>query len=353
MPNRKRFQKPGEKKPSLEDVAKRADVSSATVSRYLSNPDLVREKRRSRISAAIKDLGYIPHGAARALASRRSSTIGAIVPTLDNAIFAKGIQSFQAHLQSAGYTLFVASSNYSLSEEQEQAETLITRGVDGILLVGLNHDPRLFKQLEQAGIPYINTWAYDSSIGQPCVGFDNYDSARRLAEYLIDLGHRRFGVISGVTRDNDRAFNRLNGVRDALSASSIDLPNDAIIECHYDLSDGRQAMRWLLNVGSPPTAIICGNDVLAYGAVIECQDGGLDVPADVSVVGFDDLPMSRHIRPTLTTMHVPSEEMGRRAAEYLIARLTGKDTPEYIELEVSLIVRGSTARPRNSFSARG
>ena len=150
MPNRKRFQNLGEKKPSLEDVAKRADVSSATVSRYLSNPDLVREERRLRISAAIKDLGYIPHGAARALASKRTSTIGAIVPTLDNAIFAKGIQSFQAHLQSAGYTLFVASSNYSLSEEQEQAETLITRGVDGILLVGLSHDPRLFKLLEQA-----------------------------------------------------------------------------------------------------------------------------------------------------------------------------------------------------------
>jgi LacI family transcriptional regulator len=344
MPNRKRFQNLGEKKPSLEDVAKRADVSSATVSRYLSNPDLVREERRLRISAAIKDLGYIPHGAARALASKRTSTIGAIVPTLDNAIFAKGIQSFQAHLQSAGYTLFVASSNYSLSEEQEQAETLITRGVDGILLVGLSHDPRLFKLLEQAGIPYVNTWAYDSSIGQPCIGFDNYGSARRLAEYLIDLGHKRFGVISAITRDNDRAFNRLNGVRDALSAHSIDLPNDAVIECHYDLSDGRLAMRRLLNLASPPTAIICGNDILAYGAVIECQDGGLDVPADVSVVGFDDLPMSRHIRPTLTTMHVPSEEMGRRAAEYLVARLAGKDPPEYVELEVSLIVRGSTAR---------
>ena len=111
-------------------------------------------------------------------------------------------------------------------------------------------------------------------------------------------------------------------------------------------------MRRLLNLGRPPTAIICGNDVLAYGAVIECQDVGLEVPADVSVAGFDDLPMSRHIRPTLTTMHVPSEEMGRRAAEYLIARLMGNDTPEHIELEVSLIVRGSTARPRNALSSQ-
>lgn len=345
MSNRKRLQKSAKKKPSLLDVARQAGVSTATVSRYLSNPEMVREQRRLRIESVIEELGYIPDGAARALASKRTRTIGAIVPTLDNAIFAKGIQSFQERLHASGYTLFVASSNYSLEGEREQAETLISRGIDGLLLVGLDHDARLFGRLDRVGIPYVNTWAFDASAERPCIGFDNFNSARRLTDYLVDLGHTRFGVISAITRDNDRAINRLAGVRESLNAAGIRLPTEAIVECRYDLSDGRQAMRRLAALENPPTAVVCGNDVLAYGAISECQEMGLDVPADVSVVGFDDLPMSQHIRPKLTTMHVPSEEMGRRAAEFLIAELNDEKTVDHYELEVSLIVRESTARP--------
>ena len=345
MRKRNRLQEIGRKAPSLGDVAARAGVSTATVSRYLSNADQVREERRSRIRKAIEDLGYLPHGAARALASRRSHTIGAIVPTLDNAIFARGIQSFQERLLRAGYTLFVASSNYSLQEERDQAETLIARGVDGMLLVGLDHDRRLYSRLDKSGIPYVNTWAFDASVARPSIGFDNYDAARRLTTYLIDLGHQRFGVISAIIKDNDRAMNRLRGVRDALRAHGIKLGEDMVLECRYDLGDGRQALRRLLRQRQPPTAVICGNDVLAYGAIIEAQESGLSVPDDVSVVGFDDLPMSQHIRPSLTTIRVPSEEMGRRAAEYLVARLAGEETADQVELEVSLVVRASTTRP--------
>jgi len=342
---RKRFRKDRTSMITLQDVANHAGVSTATVSRYLTNPTLVREERRTRIAASIAELGYIPHGAAQALASQRSRTIGAIVPTLDNAIFAKGIQAFQKHLQAAGYTLLIASSDYSLDEERTQGESLIARGVDAMMLIGSDHHDRLYERLQQMKMPYVNTWSYVEKSEHPCVGFDNFNAAVRQASYLLDIGHTRFGIISGITRDNDRARDRLKGILHILKKHGINVPDSMLYETIYDLTTSRQYTKRLLAVKEPPTAIICGNDILAYGALLECQASGLKVPNDISIVGFDDLPMSQHIHPAITTMHVPSEEMGRRAADYLLARLNGEAVPDQTELEANLILRGSTAPP--------
>ncbi len=343
---RKRLHKTTRNTPNLQDVATHAGVSTATVSRYLSNAELVREERRHRIEASISELGYIPHGAAQALASQRSRTIGVIVPTLDNAIFAKGIQAFQKRLQDAGYTLLIASSNYSHDEELTQAETLMARGVDGMMLIGLEHHERLFERLIQKQIPYINTWSFKNDSDHPCIGFNNFDAAARQTAYLLDIGHRRFGIISGVTRDNDRAHDRLQGILHTLAERGLSIPDDMLVECPYNIAVSRQAMKRLLTQDGSPTAVICGNDVLAYGALLECQASGHKVPGDVSIAGFDDLPLSAHIQPPLTTMHVPSEEMGQKAADYLLAHLNGETVPEHTELEVNLILRGTTAPPR-------
>lgn len=347
QPARKRLQKKGRNTPNLQDVAEHAGVSTASVSRFLTNPQLVREERRLRIQASIAELGYIPHGAARALASQRSHTIGAIVPTLDNAIFAKGIQAFQKRLQDAGYTLFIASSNYSQDEELTQAETLIARGVDGMLLIGLNHHKQLFDRLKQTQLPYINTWSFKSDSDHPCIGFNNFEAAVRQTTYLLDIGHTRFGVISGITRDNDRAYDRLQGIQHTLAQRGLNIGDGMLSECPYEIAASRQAMKKLLSEDEPPTAVICGNDVLAYGALLECQASGHSVPQEVSITGFDDLPLSTHIQPPLTTMHVPSQDMGQRAADYLLACLNGETVPDRTELEVSLILRGTTAPPFN------
>ncbi len=346
MPKRKRLHNNHAPAPTLHDVAELAEVSTATVSRYLSNADLVREERRNRIRAAVEKLGYIPHGAAQALASQRSRTIGVIVPTLDNAIFAKGIQAFQEHLQSAGYTLFIASSDYSPDEERTQAERLILRGVDGMMLIGQDHHPRLYERLLASNLPFVNTWSFDQDSSHPCVGFDNFDAASRQIKYLIDIGHRKFGIISGITRDNDRARDRLSGILETLSDHNIDIARDMIHECEYSVSASRQIMKRLMAAKDRPTAVVCGNDVLAYGAMLECQATGINVPSTVSVTGFDDLPLSKHIQPPLTTMQVPSEEMGRAAADYLLACLNDETVPKHTELEVNLVVRGSTAPPK-------
>jgi len=344
--NRTRTKRSISKASSLQDVADHSGVSTATVSRYLANPKSVREERRQRIERSVAELDYIPHGAAQALASKRSRTIGAIVPTLHNAIFAQGLQFFQTRLQNVGYSLIVATSNYSPDEELTQAETLMSRGVDGMLLVGLSHKERLHERIKSSKIPYVSTWSFKEDYPYPCIGFKNFEAAVRMTTYLLDIGHKNFGVIPGLPENNDRAADRLKGVLSTLKEKGLSIPTGNVIECSYSIQESRQVTKKMLSEDNPPTVIICGNDVIAYGALFECQARGLKVPEDISIIGFDDLQASSQIFPPLTTMQVPFEEMGEKAADYLLACLSNEAVSDHTELEINLIVRGTTAPPK-------
>lgn len=331
---------------SLADVARAAGVSTASVSRAINSPDKVRAEMRGRIEAAIEDLGYIPSGAARALATRQSRAIGAIVPTLDDAIFATGINALQRRLAQLGYTLLVASSEYDWDQEVTEAQALLAHGVEGLMLVGEAHDPRLYRLLDIKRTPFVNSWTYRADAPYPCIGFDNRQAAYRLTRYLLDLGHRDIGMIAGITRRNDRAVGRLAGVREALGEHGLSLPAHRVVEQSYGVRQGRDGLRALLDTGhGRPTAVVCGNDVLALGALLECQATGVGVPGQLSITGFDDLRISAHLQPALTTVCVPSAEMGARAAEFLVARLAGERVLSHAEVETSLVVRGTTAPP--------
>lgn len=332
-------------RPTIRDVAAAAGVSIATVSRALNMPDTVTPSLRDDVAAAVRSTGYVRHGAARALVSRRSFTVGAIVPTLDNAIFARGINALQRRLQEGGYVLLVASSEYDPAREVAELRALIERGADGVMLIGTAHDPALFELARQAGLPLVLAWTSDGGAGLPCVGFDNARAAGRLADYLVDLGHRRFAMIAGIAVGNDRAAARVAGVREALRRRGLTLPAERVLERPYSVADGRVALRALMAQPEPPTAVLCGNDVLAFGALFEAQAQGIAVPGRVSITGFDDLDLATHVVPGLTTIRVPSDEMGARSADYLLARLAGRPVPDVTELEPALVVRGSSGPP--------
>ncbi len=339
---RNRLQNSDSQAPSLRDVAAKAEVSTATVSRCLNHPDAVRPALRRRVEAAVEELGYVRHGAARALRSQRSWTIGAVIPTIDNAIFASGIQALQRRLQASGYTLLLASSDYDQRQELQEVESLIARGVDGLVLIGQQRLPQLYALLHGKAIPYVNTWCFDSESEHPCVGFDNRAAAAQIASYLIDMGHRELAMIAGLTAGNDRAAQRVEGVEAALRGRGLALPAGRLIERPYDIGEGRAALRLLAGLEPRPTAVICGNDILAFGALFECRTLGIRVPGEMSVTGFDDVTLAAHLDPPLTTARVPSREMGRAAAEFLLGRISGEGAPALTKLEVSLIVRGST-----------
>lgn len=331
--------------PTIKDVARQAGVSIATVSRAINRPETVGKLVMARVRDAIATLDYVPDRTARSLVSRRFNAVGAIVPTVDNAIFAKGIQSLQNRLNDAGYTLLLASTEYDEHRELVALQSLIEHGVDGIVLVGTAHSAAMLRLLEQRKMPYVNTWSYDGSLAAPCIGFDNRAAMARLTHYLADLDHARIAMIAGVTRHNDRASERVAGVMQALAARGLALPGEWLIERPYTIGDGRQAAARLLAGATPPTALICGNDILAFGALFECQARGVRVPVDVSITGFDDVDLASHVSPTLTTMRVPAIEMGRSAADYLVQRHAGRATHDGVELQAELIVRGSTAPP--------
>lgn len=336
----------------LSDVARTAGVSLSTASRALADPRLVHPETRGKIDEAVRLLGYVPHGAARALASKRSRTIGAVVPTLDNPIFAHSIQALQRALGEAGYTLLLASHEYDVGTELAVTRALVERGVDGIALVGTDHSPELYQFLARSGIPFELTWAIDPDRHHYCVGFSNRLASIRVAQYLIGLGHRDFAVISGHTTHNDRARDRVAGVREALAAHGLALPARNYVETAFSVASGRLALRQLLERRARPTAIACGNDLLAFGVLLECAARGLAVPGEISVAGFDDIELAAELSPPLTTVHVPTADIGRRAAERLLARLAGERVARIEEVAAELIVRGSTGPASGTRVAR-
>lgn len=332
--------------PTLADVARRANVSTATVSRCLNSPDQVIERTRTRVMEAVKELGYAPNFSARALAARHTNTIGAVIPTMDNAIFARGIQAFQEELGRHGFTLLIASSSYQEALEEEQIRTLAARGADGLLLIGYHRNPALHEFLRARSVPALVAWAYEADNDIPAIGFSNRNAMADLARLVFEKGHRDVGVISADTMGNDRARDRLAGVRLAAREVAIDVDRMPVIETTYSIECGMQAFREIMGWTPRPTAVFCGNDVLAIGALKAAKEMGLSVPEDVSITGFDDIEIASLAEPALTTVHVPHREMGRRAAGMLIDMVTKRTTPESVELLTDIRLRHSLGPPK-------
>jgi LacI family transcriptional regulator len=326
----------------LRDVARLARVSTATVSRAMNNPDSVSEELRARIASVVRHLGWVPHGAARALATRRTGAIGAIFPTLTHGDFARAIQALQDELSRNGYTLLLACSEYDIEQEYQQARKLVERGVDALILVGENHHDELPSFLTQQKVLSVNTFVYSSKTHGTCVGPDNHNALYRLTNYLLDLGHRRFGVIAQSTANNDRAQARLQGVRDALAERSIAVRPSHFAEGYWGIHEGRQLLRRILAHEPWPTAVICGNAYLSVGAVLESQAMRIPVPQQMSIVGYDDIEIMSELPVPITTVRVSSDEVGRRAARLLIARLDGKPFEEGLECDAEIVVRASS-----------
>jgi LacI family transcriptional regulator len=328
----------------LRQVASTAGVSAATVSRALNHPQLLSPATLAHVRATMAALDFSPDPRARALSSGRSRLIGALIPTIGHSIFEHYMQAVQDECSDADYTLVLGVYRFDPKQELRQVQRLVDAGIEGFLLVGFNHEARLFETMASRQLAYVCTSVYDPKSVHPNVGYDNFNAGQRLVEHLVDLGHRQFGLITGNTQKNDRMAQRLAGIRAALAAQGLALPSKAIFEGDYTLVDGRAGFRHVLK-DHQPTALICGNDVIALGVLQQARDDGMDVPGDVSVVGFDGLAWAGQFSPALTTMQVPMAQMGRVAAQAIIARVEGKPSVHAQEIAVQLIKRETTAAP--------
>ena len=335
--------------PKLEDVAELAGFSPATVSRCLNAPDKVSAAARHKIESAIISLGYVPNAFGRALASHQTNIVGALVPSLSNAMFASGLQAFQETLAVHNLALVLATTGYDLDEEARQVRNLIAQGVSSLLLIGKRRNPKTIDLIEQRGIPYVLSWCFDRQSPQTYVGFDNVLAAQNAAEQVLRFGHHHIGLICGECKNNDRALDRRKGFEAAVTASPTQARLAHMVETDYSLESGRIAFQQLIYKAPETTAILCGNDVLAAGAIMGAREQGLRVPEDISVVGFDDIGLAKILSPALTTVRVPQLRMGQLAAEALIKMRTDQaagTSGTSIELRTEFILRGTLAAPR-------
>ena len=330
---------------NLTDVARAAGVSTATVSRCLNNPDKVSPKTKARVMEAVEALHYTPNFGARKIAAKRSGMIAAIIPTMENSIFAKGIETFQQSLTQRNAALVVASSAYDPEQEAKLVRTLVGRGADGMLLIGTERNEATYDFLQERNIPFLTAWARTQDPERSFVGFDNRKASEQLVSKAIQLGHTTFAYISGSRQGNDRARDRVLGAQNAIRNAGLDPEQMPVLETEYAIEIGRLAFDRLMRLGPLPSLVICGNDVLAVGAILGAQAKGLKVPDDVSIVGFDDIDLATVINPAITTVHVPHSEMGRIAGDALLDLIDAPETPQRIELTTHIVERASLKAP--------
>jgi LacI family gluconate utilization system Gnt-I transcriptional repressor len=332
------------RKVTITDVAKLARVSPMTVSRALRRPDSVSAELRARINAAVNRLGYVPNWAASRLASARTHSIGVVVPTLYNVIFAEYLLALHEELIREGFHVVVVNSRYSESEEEEAVKALIGQRAEAIVVAGIHHTPLARRLLSRSRMPVIETFELSEDPIGLNIGFAQQEAAATAVRHLIAGGRRRVAFFAGNL--DDRALARLVGYRQAMTESGLE---DEIavtqIERMSTIPLGSDLLRKCIKELGVPEAIFCIDDNLALGAMQECRKRRILVPQDVAIAGFHDLEFAACLSPSLSSVATRRYETGQLAAQKLIEALKG-DKPlrrEQIDLGFALIPRESTA----------
>ena len=331
---------------TISDIARSVGVSSATVSRVLNSPHIVKEETRIKVLRAMEDQGYIYNALAGGLTKKRTATIGLIIPTITNPIFAIATKEIQNTARKRGYSILLGSTEYSYDTEFEIVSLFHEKRVDGMIFMGAPGNNKSMEFMKKFKIPFVVTWEILEAKDVNFVAFDNIQSARQATDYLISLGHRRIAMITGPLTDTSRAYQRLEGYRQALAAHDLPRDESLIVQKNYTVEDGKEAMSRLLREKEIPTAVFCGNDILAYGAMAAVKEAGFIVGTNISIVGFDDLDISRVTDPQLTTVHVPANRMGKMSGELLISLIEEKvQQPQQYILDCNLVIRQSAGNP--------
>ncbi len=326
---------------TIFDVAREAGVSYATVSRVINNKDHVKPDKRERVLRAMTRLGYVVNQQARSLAGGKSQVVGLVVPGLDTSYIGEIIRGIDEELSNASYDLMLYTTHRRKARESTFVATLTQGLADGLLLV-LPRDPGAYiETLRRRRFPFMMIDHQGVDEHGPSVGATNRRGGYTATRHLLELGHRRIGFITG-TLDLGCSIDRLAGYQDALAEFGVVFDPALVREGDFAQPDGFQGARELLELPEPPTAIFASNDLMAFGVMDAVRDCGLRIPGDISVIGFDDIPQTTHVHPTLTTVRQPLEQMGRIATRMLLEQIGNTAAePARIELPTELIVRAS------------
>lgn len=336
------------KQVTRKEVAKRAGVSVAVVSYVVNNgPRPVSPETQARVKKAIKELGYYPNELARSLSRKQTATIGLIIPSLINPVYAEIANSLESVCAAEGYMMMLCGTGRDPAKEKKLAQTLRAKQVDGVVVIPSQAPQAVVTPLQQAHIPTV---VLEHDLPEThCIAIDDLQGGRLATQHLLALGHRRIGFIR---REPTSALSSLRfvGYCEMLAEAGIPFDPALVIESKAGQAAGYASMQQLLALPDPPSAVFTHNDVLAVGAMYAVHNAGLAVPQDISVVGYDDTISSSYLNPPLTTVKFPVAEMGRRAGQIILelAQKEGSFPAQTVTLPVKLIIRASTAPPKKS-----
>jgi len=327
----------------MSDIARHAGVSPMTVSRALRDPATVSEKMRRKVDAAVREFGYLPNRIAGSLSSSRSNVVGLIVPSIRNSLYASMIQAISEMLRANGLHLMIANSGHHLEDEEALVSALLAQRVCGLVLHNTTHSRRVRDLVRKTGVPAIETGNLPADPLDMAVSYSNFEAARAMTLHLARLGYRKIGFVTLPLRDNDRSEERRRGYFAALKELQLPADPTLVLEAPGGFSEGADAMVRLVQAHPDLDAGFFAGDVLAVGALFECQRRGWAVPGRVAIASFDDLDLLRHAVPAVTTLRIPRAEIGRRSAELLVNRLHGAPAERLrIDVGFEIVQREST-----------
>ena len=329
--------------PTIKNVAKHAGVSTATVSRVINGQGYIRPATAERVRKAIAELNFRPNVIGRSLKTARTRTLGVMIPTLANPVFADAVAGIQDAAKTAGYAIVITATDYCSNSEFASVHTMLSNRVEGLILtVAEAENNSLLDQLDAEGIRYVLLYNQPCSHRRSTITVDNVAAARLAVEQFVALGHRQIGMVTGDPTASDRAAARRSGFIEALrNAGSHDSP---IVEVDFMNMELPAELRNLFLAPSAPTALFCSNDALAIAVIGLLRSLGMRVPDDVSIIGFDGISIGELIEPSLATIEQPSREMGRTAVQHLLDRLSG-DASQHAVILPHRFRPGGTAGP--------
>ena len=337
--------------PNIYEVAKRAGVSPSTVSRVLSQPDVVSAKTRSRVLRAVDVLGYTPNSTAKNLRTARTGKLLVTVPDISNPFFSLILQGIEDAAQREEYAVLLGDTQHDDRREQRYALMLKSKEADGLIFLGHRLPEAAQAMVRNATprcAPVVNGCEFNPRLGVPSVHIDNERAAADATSLLYDLGHRRVAIVTGPLV-SPLSCDRLRGASTVARSRGVD--DFVVVGGDFTVESGAEAADRLLNAETRPTAIFCFNDEMAMGVLDYARQMGLDVPRDLSIVGFDDIRFARYTHPPLTTIAQPMREIGEGTVKLLLSILADDTTtPASVTLPHTLVVRGSTAPPRTGDS---
>jgi len=335
---------------NIKDVAKLADVSTTTVSHVINRTRYVSDELTERVKKVMKELNYRPNALASGLRSGKTRSIGLIIPDISNQFFAEISRKIEDKGFEHGYSVILCNSDDDKSKEKNYIDVLVTKQVDGIIFISSGKDSDNLGKTLEFNVPIVVVDRDIQAIDADIVLVNNKSGGLIATRYLIELGHRRFACIAGPSPITPSAM-RIAGYKQALREASIPIDTDLIISGDYRFSSGEKAMRELLSIPHSPTAVFASNDMMALGAYKAVYNSGLKIPDDISIIGFDNIPLSQVMYPALTTIGQPIQEMAELAVNQLVERMKFQDQRiklleeepnfRHVVLETELIIRNS------------